>query len=107
MCRRSQEPSPAGSLSARGGLSGGAEEEAALTGADLHVGEVAEELRQPVARVVEDRAVVDHLVAQLPDRALRPRPAREARDDGATGCDELAHPLHMRRGILDVVEVAE
>src|SRR5207253_8170815 len=83
------------------------QEEAALAGADLDVREPGEELQQPVARVVEDRAVVDHLVTQLANRPLRPRPAWEARYDRAARSDQLSHSPDVHRRVLDVVEVAQ
>ena len=66
---------------------------------------VREHLPQAAASVIEDRAVVDHLVAKLADRPLRPRPARKARDDRAGA--QLADSTYVRVGVLDVVEVTE
>src|SRR5262245_52572319 len=65
----------------------------------------AEEKPQLTLGVVEDRAVVDHLVAHLPDRALEPVPAREARDGRARG--QLGHAPDEKVGVRDVVEEAE
>src|ERR671931_1422493 len=83
------------------------QEKARPSGPELDVREAGEELHQPVAGVVVDRAVVDDLVAQLPDRPFRPRPAREARDDRAAGRNQLAHPADVGGRVLDVIEVAE
>ena len=55
--------------------------------------------------VVEDRAVVDPLVADLADRALEPGPTREARDGRAA--TELEHPAGEAIGLVDVVEETE
>ena len=64
-----------------------------------------EESAQALGGVVVDRAIVDHLVAQLPDRPFRPGPAREAGHSGAR--TELAHPANVPLRISDVVEVTE
>src|SRR5204863_3060768 len=57
-----------------------ANEEAASALLDQDVAEAraAEQEAELALRVVEDRAVVDHFVAKLPDRPFEPVPAREA-----------------------------
>src|SRR5262249_36925080 len=53
------------------------------------------------------RAVVDDLVAELPNRPLRPRPTGEARHHRTTGSGQLRDTPHVRGRVGDVVEVAE
>src|SRR5262249_11320672 len=55
--------------------------------------------------VVEDRTVVQRLVAELPDRSLEPVPAWEARDRDARA--QLAHPADDRLRFVGVIEDAE
>src|SRR5439155_25791324 len=55
--------------------------------------------------VVVDRTVADHLVAQLPHRALEPVPAREAGHDTARA--DLRHSPHVEVRVGHVVEEAE
>src|SRR3954447_4898324 len=74
---------------------------------ELHPDETAREehAADAVVGVVEDRHLVDELVAHLADRALEPVPAGEARDDGAGA--ELPHPLRERRRVGEVIEEPE
>src|SRR5918992_4315289 len=83
----------------------GAHEEAATAGAEDSPAEAGrpEQEAQLAVCVVEDRAVADHLVAQLANRALHPAPAREARHDAARA--DLSHAPHVPVGVLLVVEV--
>src|SRR4051794_36046158 len=86
----------------------GANEVAAARCSDhVDAAEAARPEHRPQAAlgVVEDRAVVDDLVAQLPHRPLEPRPLREARDYLPRA--QLVHPPREVLRVRDVVEEAE
>src|SRR6202011_4917808 len=64
----------------------------------------AEHERKLRARVVEDRAISDQLVADLPDRSLDERPSRKRADDAPALRAELEHPGSEQVRVRQVVE---
>src|SRR3954451_19063890 len=74
---------------------------------DVDAAEAARTEHRPEAAlgVVEDRAVVDDLVAELAHRPFEPGPLREARDHLARA--QLVHPAREVLRVRDVVEEAE
>src|SRR5439155_5060570 len=84
-----------------------ANEEAASALLDQDVAEAGAAEQEPelTLGVVEDRAVVDHLVAELPYRALEPVPAGEARHRRPAA--HFGHAADVQVRVRLVVEEAE
>src|SRR5215218_6255292 len=83
-------------------LANSSEEEATPPGPlDVDLAEAARAEHEPqlALGVVEDRAVVDPLVPDLPDRSLEPRPLGEAADDRAAGRSEVVHAPREALGV--------